>query len=62
MSALEREIRERLDQLTEILLKGSVPDYVAYRELVGRRQVLRELLDFIEDRKATDQGDLGDDD
>lgn len=61
MTRLEREIKRRLDELTEILLKGDAPDFTAYRVAAARRQELLELVEFVAEARKSDQGDSDDD-
>lgn len=62
MTVFEREIRRRLDELTGYLLNGAAQDFTAYRELVGKCQVLSQLLEFIAEHRAKAGTEAVDDD
>lgn len=61
MNAIIREIKEKIENLTIVILSGQLTDYAAYREAVGRIASLRELLAWHEERKDLDNGDDLDD-
>ncbi len=61
MNAIAREIKEKIEALTIVILSGQPTDYAAYREVVGRIASLRELLVWYEERKSLDNGDDLDD-
>lgn len=61
MNAIIREIKEKIESLTIVILSGQLTDYAAYREAVGRIASLRELLAWHEERKDLDNGDDLDD-
>lgn len=61
MNQFVREIKEKIDALTTVILSGQPTDYAAYREVVGRIASLRELLAWHEERKSLDNGDDIDD-
>lgn len=61
MNAIIREIKEKIDNLTIVILSGQLTDYAAYREAVGRIASLRELLAWHEERKSLEDGDDLDD-
>lgn len=45
-----REIREKIATASDALALGQAHDYPAYRELVGRVKVLRELEDWYQEQ------------
>lgn len=51
MNALERDIRQKLEDITEIILRGDALDYTAYASAVARYQVLKALVDGIDERR-----------
>lgn len=53
MRAITREIDAKLEALTTVILSGQLTDYSAYREAVGRINVLRELKQFIKERNES---------
>ena len=54
---------EAIDQDRRRLLTGAALDYTAYASLVARLRVLRELMDFIDERNdALNKGDPVDED
>lgn len=58
MNPLEREIRERRDAAAADVLRGAATDYAEYKTALARYQVLKELTDFADDlRKTDDPGD-----
>lgn len=59
--SVKREIKRRLDELTEILLHGDAPDFTAYRVAVAKRQMLEDLLEWIAARESAGNGDVDDD-
>jgi hypothetical protein len=61
MNAIIREIKEKIDALTSVILSGQLTDYAAYREALGRLASMRELLAWHEERKDLDNGDDIDD-
>ena len=60
---LEREIRQKLQDTIELMLKGGAADYVAYASIVARYRALKELVDLINDRKEREirEGEILDD-
>lgn len=62
MNALEREVRQKLEDTQEIILRGDALDYVAYASAVARYRVLKELVDFVDDRLKDPQAGDEDDD
>lgn len=59
---LEREIRTKLDDTIELILRGAAADYTAYASAVARYRVLKELLDAIGERKTAEAaGEVTDD-
>lgn len=61
-TALEREIRIKLEDTTAMMLRGDAKDYAAYASVVARYRVLKELVDFTDERrKALQTGDVIDD-
>lgn len=61
MNAIIREIKDKIDNLTMVILSGQLTDYAAYREALGRIASLRELLAWHEERKDLEDGDNLDD-
>ena len=61
MQKMLREIKDKIESLTTVILSGQPADYAAYREAIGRLASLRELLAWQEERKDLDNGDDLDD-
>jgi hypothetical protein len=49
---LEREIKKLFEDARDALLAGGAKDFETYATLNARYQVLRELNDYIKERKA----------
>ena len=63
MNALEKTIRQKLEDTEQMMLKGAAADYTAYASLVARYRVLKELVDDIDERRRNNQtGDIEDND
>lgn len=57
MRALDKELKEKVEAVSTTILSGQPQDYAAYREAVGRLATLRELVQFVEERKRLEDGD-----
>lgn len=58
MATIDREIKTKLENTTELLLKGAAADYTAYASLVARYRVLKELADFLAEQAETEGDDV----
>lgn len=62
-AGLAKTIKEKYEDTTAMLLTGAALDYTAYASLVARLRVLKELMDFIDERNdALNKGDPVDED
>ena len=63
MNFIEKRLREKLDDITGVILQGNALDYAAYASAVARYRVLKELLDELADhRKELSTGETESDD
>ena len=63
MNYLEKRVREKLEDITGVILQGNALDYAAYASAVARYRVLKELLDDLADhRKELSTGETESDD
>ncbi len=63
MNFLEKRLREKLEDITGVILQGNALDYAAYASAVARYRVLKELLDDLADhRKELSTGETESDD
>lgn len=63
MTFLEKRLREKLEDITGVILQGNALDYAAYASAVARYRVLKELLDDLADhRKELSTGETESDD
>lgn len=63
MNFLEKRLREKLEDITDVILQGNALDYAAYASAVARYRVLKELLDDLADhRKELSTGETESDD
>lgn len=63
MNFLEKRLREKLEDITGVILQGNALDYAAYASAVARYRVLKELLDeFADHRKELSTGETESDD
>ncbi len=63
MNFLEKRLREKLEDITGVILQGNALDYAAYASAVARYRVLKELLDELADhRKELSTGETESDD
>lgn len=63
MNYLEKRVREKLEDITGVILQGNALDYAAYASAVARYRVLKELLDELVDyRKELSTGETESDD
>lgn len=53
----EREIRDKMEHLTQYLVSGQAMDYPSYREVVGKLSALRDVAEAYKEqrRKALDE-------
>ena len=51
MNWLEKRLREKLEDITGVILQGNALDYAAYASAVARYRVLKETLDELADRR-----------
>lgn len=51
MNFLEKRLREKLEDITGVILQGNALDYAAYASAVARYRVLKELLDELADHR-----------
>jgi hypothetical protein len=63
LNFLEKRLREKLEDITDVILQGNALDYAAYASAVARYRVLKELLDDLADhRKELSTGETESDD
>jgi hypothetical protein len=63
LNFLEKRLREKLEDITGVILQGNALDYAAYASAVARYRVLKELLDDLADhRKELSTGETESDD
>jgi hypothetical protein len=63
LNFLEKRLREKLEDITGVILQGNALDYAAYASAVARYRVLKELLDELADhRKELSTGETESDD
>lgn len=63
MTFIEKRLREKLEDITGVILQGNALDYAAYASAVARYRVLKELLDELADhRKELSTGETESDD
>ena len=63
MNFIEKRLREKLEDITGVILQGNALDYAAYASAVARYRVLKELLDDLADhRKELSTGETESDD
>jgi hypothetical protein len=57
MSSIDREVKTKLDDTVQRMLRGDAKDYAAYASLVARYRVLKELEEFLADNRKADADD-----
>ena len=58
MTFIEKRLREKLEDITGVILQGNALDYAAYASAVARYRVLKELLDeLVDHRKELSTGE-----
>lgn len=62
MTTIDREIKTKIEDVVQRMLRGDAKDYAAYASLVARYRVLTELDDFMtESRSVDNEGDVAPD-
>ena len=54
---ITKEIKDKLERVENLLLRGSPTDYVGYRELVARRTDLLDLREYLQNQTEDDLDD-----